>query len=496
MANGGVDQSPEAEEQQPVPVPKSSPAAAAPTKGRGLRRWRRIRRELHREGDTDRGGGRGDEDSAKLHKRRIPFPAGAPKAKHESAPAVEDESSSTASVESRFIPQAPAKLGFRVAFAGFTIGADSDHSDDRSSRSSTLHGRHPPSRDDRLRVHAAAGPAEPENSRSIAESDPRCSVAWHVGAGITGNGVHKVSSASLDHIDEEQQSEDVRSTAAGGYCEENGSSVLGRLARRSADSDDGVDDTSEDDGSVRNGKNGGFRSGDDDPYAESVLLLQRTQEALENEIEKLVAVGKVPNDEFGIDDDERSGSVHLKQPIEEVSEKINHLESRLEETSAQIKEKDSRILELEDLSQMQPRKTAMESTNLLLSPSELDGLYQEKIEVEIQGIILTRAYQTVATLAGDQMALYEAQKSLSEDYKQLGLKLRHAENRALMLEEKADKLEVQCQELIRSSEVLQLQSKASRVSLFSFIQFILLCIAIATYLMRLVPASSTDAVPT
>ncbi|KAK3123779.1 hypothetical protein QOZ80_8AG0635900 [Eleusine coracana subsp. coracana] len=496
MANGGVDESPEAEEQQHVPVPKSSPAAA-PTKGRGLRRWRRIRRELHREGNTDRGGGRGDEDSAKLHKRRIPFPAGAPKAKHESAPAVEDESSSTASVESRFIPQAPAKLGFRVASAGFTIGADSDHSDDRSSRSSTaaagaprvfarhgpsstLHGRHPRSRDDRLmRAHATAGPTEPENSRSSAESDPRCSVAWHVG----------------DRSDEEHLSEDVRSTAAGGYCKENDSSVLGRLARRSADSDDGVDDTLVD-GNARNGKNGGFRSGDDDPYAESVLLLQRTQEALENEIEKLVAVGKVPNDEFGIYDDERSGSVHLKEPIEEVCEKINHLESRLEETSAQIKEKDSRILELEDLSRMQPRKTAMESTNLLLSPSELDGLYQEKIEVEIQGIILTRAYQTVATRAGDQMALYEAQKSLSEDYKQLGLKLRHAENRALMLEEKADKLEVQCTELIRSSEVLQLQSKASRVSLFSFIQFILLCIAIATYLMRLVPASSTDVVPT
>jgi hypothetical protein len=195
------------------------------------------------------------------------------------------------------------------------------------------------------------------------------------------------------------------------------------------------------------------------------------------EIEKIVAVGKVPSDEFDIYEDEGSSSVHLVEPIEEVSETIKRLESRLEEASALIKEKDSRILELGALGWKQPRKTAIESAMLLLSQSDLDQLYQEKAEAEIQCLILTRAYQALATLADDQMALYKAQKSLSEDYKQLGLKLRHAENRSLMLEGKAEKLQVQFKELSRSSEVLQLQSKASRVS-FCFVQFILLCIEV------------------
>uniref|UniRef100_A0A0A9HIK8 Uncharacterized protein n=1 Tax=Arundo donax TaxID=35708 RepID=A0A0A9HIK8_ARUDO len=93
------------------------------------------------------------------------------------------------------------------------------------------------------------------------------------------------------------------------------------------------------------------------------------------------------------------------------------------------------------------------------------------------------------------MALYEAQKSLSEDYKQLGLKLQLTENRAMILEDMAERLQEQCKDLSRSSEVLQLQSKASRVSLFCFVQFILLCIAIGTYLMRL-SLSSTEVVPT
>uniref|UniRef100_A0A0A9F156 Uncharacterized protein n=1 Tax=Arundo donax TaxID=35708 RepID=A0A0A9F156_ARUDO len=548
MASGGVESSaespapaPEAEEEA---VPKRSPAAAA-TKGRGLRRWRRIRRDQLREGyaaaaGADGGGGGGgvaDEDSAQLHKRRLPLAADAPKGKHEAA-LVEDESS-TASVESRFVPPAPpAKLdpglGLLIASAGFSVGAggaDSDNSEDRGSRSSTaasaarvfprhghdallfprerdrprsratgasLHGKNPRtmrSRADKARVHAVAASTEAENSRSSVESDLRSSNALNsrqLGPGVTGNGVRKVLSDSCDHSDEGQPSEEARSTA-GGYYKENSSSVVGRLARRSADSGDDVEDTL-DEGSVGKGGNGRMHSGAN-PYAGAILLLQRTQEALENEIEKIVVIGKETSDDFDILDDEWSVSVHPDEPIEEVSEKMKHIESRMEEASAVIKEKDSRILEVEALSRMQPGRTAIDSTNLLLSLSELDRLYGEKIEAEIHCIILTRAHQTWATLAEDQMALYEAQKSLSQDYKHLGIKLRHSENRAMMLEDMAEKLQEQCKELSRSSEVLQLQSKASRVSLFCFVQFILVCIAIGTYLMRLLP-SSAEVVPT
>ncbi|TVU05334.1 hypothetical protein EJB05_48492, partial [Eragrostis curvula] len=519
MANGDVEssaESPDAEEQQAVP--KNSPAAAA-TKGRGLRRWRRIRREQQRDGYTTAAaaaGGGGDENSSQLHKRRIPLPAGAPKAKHEAAP-VEAERS-TASVESRFVPPAPESakldpgLGFLVASAGFSLGAggaDSDNSEDRSSsRSSTaasaprvfprhghghgasLHGKNhraARSRADRLRVHAAA-----ENSRSSVESDVHSSNALkarNFGVGVNGNGVHKGLSGSCDYSDDGQPSEEVRSTAARGYYRENGTSVPGRLVRGSDDSGDDVEDTL-DEGSELKEQNGGLQSGED-PYAQSILTLQRTQEALENEIEKIVAIGKKPGDDFDVYDDEWSGSVRLEKPIDEPRENIKHLEFRLGEASA-LMEKDSQILELGALGQMPLGKTAVE-TNLRSSESELDALYQEKIEAEIQCIILTAAYETWVTLSG-QMALYEAQKSLYEDYKKLELKLRHMENRATMLVDMAEKLEVQCKELSSSSEVLQLQSKASRVSLFCFVQFMLLCVAIITYLMRLMPAATDIAI--
>lgn len=200
-----------------------------------------------------------------------------------------------------------------------------------------------------------------------------------------------------------------------------------------------------------------------------------------------MAIGKEATDDFDVHDDEWSGSDHLEEPIEEVNERIKRLEFRFGEASALIKEKASRIHELE--------ATSIENTNLLLLQSELDQLYQEKMDAEIRCTIQTRAYQASVTLPEDQMALYEAQKSLSEDYKQLALKLRHTENRATVLEEMAEKLQVQCKELSNCSEVLQLQSTASRVSLFCFVQFILLCIAIGTYLMRLSPSPS-EVVPT
>ncbi|CAO2191929.1 unnamed protein product [Urochloa humidicola] len=276
-SNGPVESSAES----PAPaaeeaVPKTSPAAAA-TKGRGLRRWRRIRRGQEQQREVyAAAAAAGDEDSAQaqLNKRRLPLGAGAPTGKHEAA-AVEAESSS-ASVESRFVP--PARLdpglGLLVASAGFSVGAggaESDHSEDRSSKSSTaasgprvlprhehaflfqrerdrlprsraaaaaLHGRNhraARSRADMPRVaYSAAVSAEADNSRSSVESDLRSSNALKARqSGAGRNGVHKVSSDYCDHSDEEQPSEEVRST---GYRKENGSSVLGGSAQMNADS--------------------------------------------------------------------------------------------------------------------------------------------------------------------------------------------------------------------------------------------------------------------
>uniref|UniRef100_J3MU51 WPP domain-containing protein n=1 Tax=Oryza brachyantha TaxID=4533 RepID=J3MU51_ORYBR len=319
---------------------------------------------------------------------------------------------------------------------------------------SSLHGKNPRAawaRADKTRPYAAA---EAEKSRSSVESDLRSSNAVNSrqsGAGVAGNGIRKVLADDCDHSDVGQSSDELRWSP----CKVNGS-VIGRLAQGSVDSD--ADNARRSVG--KNGYSGSSIQSSADPYAESILLLQRTQEALENEIQKFADISRESSDDSDGCHDDWSGTVHLEGSLKETSEDVKVIEPRLEEASY------------------------------------LGQLFLEKTEAEIQSIILTRAAQAWAPLAEDQIALYNAQKSLSGDYKQLELKLQHTKNRAMMLEDMAEKLKAECKDLSAISEVLRFQSRASRVSLFCFIQFILLITAIVTLLAPLIPSPTEDLVPT
>ncbi|KAM3276072.1 hypothetical protein ACQJBY_044451 [Aegilops geniculata] len=537
------------------PPPLSPPGHPA-AKGRGLRRWRRIPREHHDdEGGSPAGpvaasapaaagAASAEVDLAQLHKRRLPVGADAPKGKQEAAA---EEDSPVASVESSFVlleaPPSPSPapapvpvltsldpdLGLLIASAGFSVGAggaDSDNSDDRTSKSSTALPRHDFSlagfgRDrDRARsrapgaaahaknlrtarargagaraVSAASSTVEPENSRSSVESDLRSTGAAHArksSAGVSSNGVHKFLYTDGDHSDDEAPSEHLRSSA-GGFYKENGSAV-GRMAMGNGDlyaHDHGFHE-----GSIGKGENGGIHSGLD-PYADSISMLQSAQEALENELQMFVEIGKESSDNStdNYDENEWSSSPNCEDFSEEISEKLKLLESKLEEASLLIDEKDARILELDTLNKTKPGETALYNSKLLSLQSEVDQLLMEKMEAEIQCFILKRASEAWQPQTKDQGTLHEAQKSLSEDHKQLEVKLRHTENRARTLEDLVEKLESQCKELSNASEVLKLQAGASRASLFCSVQLVLLCIAVWTFVARFLP-SPPEFVPT
>jgi hypothetical protein len=213
------------------------------------------------------------------------------------------------------------------------------------------------------------------------------------------------------------------------------------------------------------------------------------------EIQMFVEIGKENSDNStaNYDDNEWSGSPDREEFSEELGEKLKLLESKLEEASTLIDEKNSRILELDTLNQ--PREVALYSSKLLSLQSEVDQLLMEKMEAEIQCFILTRASEAWQPQTEDHHTLYEAQKSLSEDHKQLEVKLRHTENRAIMLQEMTEKLDAQCKDLSNASEVLKLQAGASRASLFCSIQLVLLCIAVWTFITRFLP-TPTEFVPT
>ncbi|KAI4964881.1 hypothetical protein ZWY2020_058082 [Hordeum vulgare] len=242
---------------------------------------------------------------------------------------------------------------------------------------------------------------------------------------------------------------------------------------------------------TRQGEAGGL-----DPYTDSMSLLQSAQEALENELQMFVEIGKESSDNSTdiYDENEWISSPNCEYFSEEISEKLKLLESKLEEASLLIDEKDSRILELDTLNQTQPREAALYNSKLLSLQSEVDQLLMEKMG-EIQCFILKRASEAWQPQTEGQGTLHEAQKSLSEDHKQLEVKLRHTENRARTLEEMVEKLESQCKELSNASEVLKLQAGASRASLFCSVQLVLLCVAVWTFVARFLP-TPPEFVPT
>ncbi|ONM55751.1 WPP domain-interacting protein 2 [Zea mays] len=384
----------------PAPAPQTRPAEPV-TKGRGLRRWRRIPREQHHEGSpvspglgNSAGASAGEDLAAQLHKRRYGPADDKPKGKQDAA--AEEVESSVASVKSSFVPlevsppppptltRLDPNLGHLIATTGFSVGAggaDSDNSDDRTSKSST------------------------------AASAPR----------------HDFSSVGFG-----RERDRARSRAP----------------------------------SAAHGKS--------------------------IQIQKFVEIRKETDEDSTIHQSEIEWS---SSPVEELNEKIKMLEWKLEEATMLIKERDSKILELDALSQVQPHDTIACNDDLLSLQSDADQLLLEKMEAEIQCFILTRASHDWKLLAKNQFALNEAQKSLLTDHKSLETKLRHAENRAMMLEDMVDKLDSQCKELSEISEVLKLQARASRASLFCSVQFILLCIAIGTILVRFLPPSP-EIVPT
>nr|XP_010913266.1 WPP domain-interacting protein 1 isoform X2 [Elaeis guineensis] len=539
----------------PIAAPEVVALKQTPTKGYGLKKWRRIRRDLNKDGTTGA-------DSAQILKRRLPLvetQKPRDENKHKSDGEGEGEGS-VASLESRNARGSPLavaggtldpELGLLVAATGFSIGMDSENSEDRSSKSSTAasaprlrheavgFGR------ERGRVKNFGGRGsgnvvqqrgqrgrgggldnikkfrgdqvriEKENSHSSAESDLRSSNAAFAQRGsMISSGKQSEKSVNYDggNSDEAQPSEEVRSA----YHKENG--VLEDLLKENLDAELLADENVENSESCRSHPSL-------DPFVESLVLLEAAQQALESEddassrtdhfcpiccpcseIEKFGEIEKEPDvDDFDDDYEEVEGSSSPSPEADSIqlNQKIEHLQCKLEEALAAVSSRESKVLELEAiLNKSELPKKEIEKTDLPLLKEnckemefELESLLEKKIEAEIEYLIMARATQSWKVRAEDHIALLEDQKSLAGDQMQIMCELRDTENKAIMLKGKMEELEAYCAELVGIEEVLRLQNKVFKSSLCCFVQLVMLFIAFWLFLMQLLSPSS-GVVPT
>uniref|UniRef100_A0A0D3FWX4 Uncharacterized protein n=1 Tax=Oryza barthii TaxID=65489 RepID=A0A0D3FWX4_9ORYZ len=248
---------------------------------------------------------------------------------------------------------------------------------------------------------------------------------------------------------------------------------------------------------------------DGDPLAESMSSLQTTQEALENEMQKLSDLSK----ELGADNfssDNRANNAFVspdEDDVLETNQKMSHLEQKLEEASNTIREKNSVLSQLQELIDgMHIATPAERAFDIDQLETDLDRQLQEKIEAEIQSLVMLKARQSWQVRTEDQLALKEHKLSSGGDNgdgdcdsdnarMMMMVKLRETESKIVKLKEQVEKLEVHERELFGTTQVLRMQSRTLKICLFGLLQLVLLFLSLKAFFAQ-VSDPFDDVVPT
>lgn len=192
----------------------------------------------------------------------------------------------------------------------------------------------------------------------------------------------------------------------------------------------------------------------------------------------------------------QNDSCFMETQVLSLKETVSSLESKLEEARSMLKVKESRIVELEAglgscKSEKEESGSAIELQCRQME-DELEGLFKQKIEAEVEYLTLTQTIQKLR--AGDQILIYEEQKALAGEQAQMLNKLGEAEDKAAMLKKQAEELEAYCGDILGSEGVMKMEKRLYKVTLCFLIQLLLL-LAFGLFVFQSPPHSSV-VVPT
>lgn len=495
-------------EPSPSMVSGTEKPPATTTKGYGLKKWRRIRREMNKDATIS-------PDPTKLLKRGSAniLDAGQPSDGYGSVSSTNALVQSLGGTDQFTFPGSGSSCRLAVDTV-FSAGVDSDNSDDRSSKSSTAASA-PKYRYDTLRVvgqprekhrvknlsgknlssigvgptsQAGKGPAdtskkprgesinlEKENSLSSMESDSRsCNSVFIRGTSSVisdqAQSGRPVNSDGEDANDEPAGCNDNVGLSQDNMCNANkGNSKHHQLLR------------------------------DCDPLVNSIQMLQSAQAALEREVQKFGEIGKgihslCDDSSKNIGSTAYSMSLGLEvckdRPSDGWASEFNNiylnknvqtLERQLSEAEGRLKEKELRILEHE------ATINSMESAH--------DSLFKQKVEAEVEYLVITRSNKDLSVLVKDQIKLLMEQKSVaSKQAQSLGM-MTDVENKAIILQEQAEQLDALHKEMEGSENILKMQRRVVKFTKCLFMQLILLVLVFGLFILQLLPKSAV-VVPT
>lgn len=517
----------------------------APRKGVGLKKWKRIRRNVVRDHNSSA------DESGKVLKRGLSGSGNANLSENLRDVKEKNDGSSSAFGNVVFsdghaIRGSSTDSRYAVG-SGFVVGTDSENSEDRSSKSSTAASepkvRHEKGRGSRNTnsknlvnsaqkvqqgkgwIESSAKPGgggrvkfEKENSISSLDSDSRSNYRQGVFSTVTSNGKHSGNPHVYDggndgeaHTNEHFTKED-----EAGYGNENGEDEDLQENSAANQSWDAPEEKSENNQSTSA----------EDPLIESIRSLQAVQEALEEEVQKFREIDtevvspeddsvKCSSASAGItavdlglhksflsshssaDETNQAASSSLEFQISSLKQHVNLLESKLEELQSVLASKDSRIVELETAltTGKFPKEESANTLGYKEVEYEIEDLFRQKVEAEVEYLAIAKVMQNLKVGADLQFTLLEEQEKLSENQAQVLNKIIDAESKASVLKNKAEELEKYCGDSLVIEESFLLQKRVCKVSFYLFLQFMML-ILFFWFLVSQLSQNSGVVVPT
>lgn len=150
------------------------------------------------------------------------------------------------------------------------------------------------------------------------------------------------------------------------------------------------------------------------------------------------------------------------------------LQNKLNDEADLIKLKEARVAELE---------------------RELEGLFRQKIETELEYLVISRTIQNWRAAAVKQVTLMEEQKTLATEQAQMVMKLRDSDTKAAMHKSQAEKLDIFHDDVASTNKTLDLQKGVCKYSIYFSIQLVLLVIVFGLYMLQM-SSDAVEVVPT
>ncbi|KAL2495783.1 WPP domain-interacting protein 1 [Forsythia ovata] len=438
-------------------------------KGRVLKKWRRIKREVNKGADNsvDTGSRRmttqGSSDSESNSSKRMQFFA-------ERKQSSEGSVSPMNAVERSFTDFVVLGDSGLVIVPTFAAGMDSQNCEDQINKFSTA------SSTPKIRYEIPVAGVLLDKSRTRSSSGKN--LGNSVQHGQKGNGrVENSKKARGKQGNDSATSNGIQSGRSLNYGGGNGDDLhAGEWQVYDRNSEGGLEDVSREDliadssWEVRGERNENHGSPVLDPLVESIYTLQSAQEALEKEVLKFREVGIL--------------DVSVHGAVQDFPLEFTSIDQKLQETSSSK--------QLQSGQNMQSSFHSLHSevkevANRKYTETDLEDLFKLKIEAEVEYLTISRTVQKLRVAAVDQITLLEEETIMASEQAQMLNLLENTENKASMLKKEAEKLVKSCEDIASADEALKMQMRICKYTSYFLVQLVMLVIILGFFIFHISP---------